>query len=163
MRVESPMCARRDGDSLRRRGRCSADRQQPARRHGRIGALDVNQLGLAEHHGGVDQPRGRLAEHDPTWRRGRFHPLRHSDLLADRGVTRCAETDFAGDHLTGVQPDPKLQVDTVTAATSAASFAVSSWISKAARQARKAWSSNATGAPNNAMMPSPVNLSTVPP
>src|SRR6516225_5219612 len=31
------------------------------------------------------------------------------------------------------------------------------------RQARIAWSSNATGAPNNAMIPSPVNLSTVPP
>src|SRR5271169_4131960 len=33
----------------------------------------------------------------------------------------------------------------------------------AARQARTAWSSNATGAPNTAMIPSPVNLSTVPP
>ena len=33
----------------------------------------------------------------------------------------------------------------------------------AARHARIAWSSNATGAPNTAMMPSPVNLSTVPP
>ena len=28
---------------------------------------------------------------------------------------------------------------------------------------RTAWSSNATGAPKTAMMPSPVNLSTVPP
>jgi hypothetical protein len=33
---------------------------------------------------------------------------------------------------------------------------------KAARQARIAWSSNAVGAPNTAMTPSPVNLSTVP-
>src|SRR5271163_4130790 len=33
----------------------------------------------------------------------------------------------------------------------------------AARQARIAWSSNATGAPNTAMIPSPANLSTVPP
>src|SRR6516225_3475706 len=31
------------------------------------------------------------------------------------------------------------------------------------RQARIAWSSNATGAPNTAIIPSPVNLSTVPP
>ena len=37
------------------------------------------------------------------------------------------------------------------------------WISKAARQARKAWSSSMVGAPNTAIMPSPVNLSTVPP
>ena len=36
-------------------------------------------------------------------------------------------------------------------------------MSKTAKQARKAWSSSAVGAPNTAMMPSPVNLSTVPP
>src|SRR5271166_3288377 len=46
---------------------------------------------------------------------------------------------------------------------SSASCLASSWIPSAARQARTAWSSNATGAPNTAMMPSPVNLSTVPP
>ena len=34
---------------------------------------------------------------------------------------------------------------------------------QAAWQARRAWSSSATGAPNSAMIPSPVNLSTVPP
>jgi hypothetical protein len=37
------------------------------------------------------------------------------------------------------------------------------WISSAAPHARRAWSSKATGAPNTAMIPSPVNLSTVPP
>jgi hypothetical protein len=33
----------------------------------------------------------------------------------------------------------------------------------AARHERSAWSSKAAGAPNTAMTPSPVNLSTVPP
>ena len=47
--------------------------------------------------------------------------------------------------------------------TSAANRVISPWISNAARHARTAWSSNATGAPNTAMTPSPVNLSTVPP
>jgi hypothetical protein len=32
-------------------------------------------------------------------------------------------------------------------------------MSRAANHARKAWSSNTTGAPKTAMMPSPVNLS----
>ena len=45
---------------------------------------------------------------------------------------------------------------------SAASAATPSIISSAARQAHWAWSSRAMGAPNSAMMPSPVNLSTVP-
>lgn len=36
-------------------------------------------------------------------------------------------------------------------------------LSNAAKQARRAWSSSAVGAPNTAMIPSPVNLSTVPP
>ena len=49
------------------------------------------------------------------------------------------------------------------ASASAASVLIACWMSSAARQARKAWSSRATGAPNKAMMPSPVNLSTVPP
>ena len=47
--------------------------------------------------------------------------------------------------------------------TSAAKCCASVWMSSAARQARTAWSSSAIGAPNTAMMPSPVNLSTVPP
>ncbi len=45
---------------------------------------------------------------------------------------------------------------------SAASSATPAIISSAARQAHCAWSSRAIGAPNSAMMPSPVNLSTVP-
>ena len=49
-----------------------------------------------------------------------------------------------------------------SALTSAASAATPSIISSAARQAHWAWSSRAIGAPNSAMIPSPVNLSTVP-
>ena len=47
--------------------------------------------------------------------------------------------------------------------TSAANRVISPWISNAARHARTAWSSNARGAPNTAMTPSPVKLPTVPP
>ncbi len=46
--------------------------------------------------------------------------------------------------------------------TSAANRFASCWMASAARHARKAWSSNATGAPNTAITPSPV-YSTVPP
>src|SRR6185312_16559002 len=42
-----------------------------------------------------------------------LHPLSHSDLLPDRGVTVRPRTDLTGDHLTGVQTDPQLQLDTV--------------------------------------------------
>ena len=41
--------------------------------------------------------------------------------------------------------------------TSAASCLAAAWICNAAMQARTAWSSSAVGAPNTAMMPSPVN------
>src|SRR5262249_54153522 len=41
------------------------------------------------------------------------HPLRHADLIADRRVTLCPRTYFAGDHLAGVQPDPQRQVEIV--------------------------------------------------
>ena len=47
--------------------------------------------------------------------------------------------------------------------TSSARSLMPRWMSKAARHARSAWSSTATGAPNTAMIPSPVNLSRVPP
>jgi hypothetical protein len=33
------------------------------------------------------------------------HPLRHSDLLAYRGVTHASRADLAGYHLPGIQPD----------------------------------------------------------
>ena len=78
--------------------------------------------------------------------------------------TRCTRTDFAGDDFAGVQPDPQLQGNAVAKLdTSAPSCPTAFWSSNAARHARKAWSSNAIGAPNTAITPSPVNLSTVPP
>ena len=56
------------------------------------------------------------------------------------------------------------QFDAVTIADlGGQAAATSSCMPKAARHARTAWSSNARGAPNTAMMPSPVNLPTVPP
>ena len=80
-----------------------------------IGTLDLNQLRVTEHRRALDQPCGGGAEHHPTRRCRRFHPLGHADLLTDRGVTRAARTDLPGDHLPGVQPDPQLKLDTIAA------------------------------------------------
>ena len=60
-----------------------------------------------------NQSRGGVAEHHPTRRSDRFHPLCHPDLLTDGGVTERPRTDFTGDHLTGIEADPQLQFDTV--------------------------------------------------
>ena len=67
-----------------------------------------------------------------------------------------------GDDLTRVQADPDRDVDPV-AAEWTASRRTSRCRFSAARHPRSAWSSRATGAPKTAMIPSPVNLSTVPP
>ena len=81
--------------------------------HRLVGTLDLNQLGLAQGRCAINQSRGGRAEHHPTRRGDRLHPLSHSDLLTDGGVTEWAGTDFTGDHLTGVQAHPQLQVHTV--------------------------------------------------
>ena len=90
-----------------------ADAQQAMGAHTIVGTLDLNQLGLAQGCCAVNQSRGGRAEHHPARRGDRLHPLRHSDLLTDRGVTQRPGADLAGDHLTGVQAHPQPQVDTV--------------------------------------------------
>ena len=87
--------------------------QQPTGGHRLVGTLDLNQLGLAEGRCALNQSRGGRAEHHPTRRSDRLHPLRHPDLLTDRGVTERPRTDLTGDHLTGVQAHPQPEVDTV--------------------------------------------------
>ena len=86
---------------------------QPARGNRFVGALDAHQLRFSQHHGVLDQPRGGLRQHHPARRGHRFHPLRHPDLLTDRGVTQRPRTDLTGDHLTGVQSHAHLEVHTV--------------------------------------------------
>ena len=46
---------------------------------------------FAEHRGVINQLRGGRAEHHPTRRCHRLHPLRHPDLFADGGVTQAPE------------------------------------------------------------------------
>ena len=131
---------------------------------GSLGTLDLHQLRLAESRRALNQSRGGRAEHHPTRRCHRFHPLRHPDLLTDGGVTQSARTDLTGDHLTGVKSHPQPQIHTVALLdVDGKPLRSPPERPSAARQARTAWSSNATGAPNTAMIPSPVNLSTVPP
>ncbi len=137
--------------------------EQAARRHWGVGALDRHHLRFAEDDYAPDELRGRIAEHDPAGRRRGLHSLRHPDLLADCGVTNCGGTELAGNHLARVQAHPQKKAEPSCRSISAAIPWTARWISRAARQARNAWSSRATGAPNTAMMPSPVNWSTVAP
>ena len=90
-----------------------AHAQQPTGRDRFIGTLDLNQLRLAESRCALNQSRGGRAEHHPTRRSDRLHPLRHPHLLTNSGVTQSARTDLTGDHLTGVQAHPQLQLHTV--------------------------------------------------
>jgi hypothetical protein len=69
------------------------------------------------------------------------------------GVSGHERVAFARDDLTGVDADPCLQPSLITAAR----------ISQAARTARRASSSCATGTPETAITASPTNFSTVPP
>ena len=89
------------------------DRQQPPRPNRGVCTLDRMQFVLSEHHRVLDQSGRRLTEHDTTGWRYRFHPLRHTDLFSDGRVTSVVRTDFAGNDLTRVQPDPQLQDDAV--------------------------------------------------
>ena len=140
-------------DSVRRDGSVCADGQQPPRMHRFVGTLDLNELEVTENYGVLDQSCGGLAEHDSAGRRDGLHPLGHADLLADSRVTRCARTDFAGDDLAGVQADSQLATWCRRPSGSPA---------RPGRRGKRGLPS-VIGAPNTAMMPSPVNLSTVPP
>ena len=94
-------------DSARPTARCCSP--MPNSRwaaHRLIGTLDPNQLRLAESRCAINQSRGGRAEHHPTRRSDRLHPLSHPDLLTDSGVTERARTDLTGDHLTRVQARP---------------------------------------------------------
>jgi hypothetical protein len=93
-----------------------AHAQQPKSGDWFVGPLDQNVLRLIESGSASDQPRGGRAEHHPTRRGHRFHPLRHANLLTHGGVTERPRADFTGDHLPGVQPDPQPQIHTVSLA-----------------------------------------------
>src|SRR6202011_4722704 len=87
--------------------------QQAMGRDRLIGTLDPNQLRLAESRCAINQPSRGLTEHDPARRSRCFHPLGHTDLLADGGVTESPRTDLTGVPLARVQAHPQLQLDTV--------------------------------------------------
>ncbi len=90
-----------------------AHAQKPLGGHRRVGTLDLHQLSVAESRSALNQPCSGQAEHHPTRRCHRLHPLRHPDLFTDGGVTEWPRTDFTGDHLTGVKSHPQLEADTV--------------------------------------------------
>jgi len=90
-----------------------ANRQQPTRTHRFVGALDVNQLRLTESCCVIDKSCGGRAEHHATRRSDRFHPLGHTDLLTDGGVTVSPGTDLTRNYLTGVKTDAQLEIHAV--------------------------------------------------
>src|SRR6202007_2911896 len=77
--------------------------------------LDVHNLALTQGNSILDEPYGRLTEHDTARRCHGFHPLGHAHLSTDRGVPEVAGADLAGDHLTGIQADAYPQIDPVSA------------------------------------------------
>ena len=95
--------------------------QQPPGRHGLVGTFDADHLRFAESRSALDKSRCGRAEHHPTRRGHRLHPLRHADLLTDGGVAERTRTDLTGDHLTGVQPHPQLKITPSRSLTSSAS------------------------------------------
>ncbi len=52
-----------------------------------VGTLDPDKLGFAEIRRSINQSSGGLADEHPARRSDGLHPLRHTDLLSDRGVT----------------------------------------------------------------------------
>ena len=78
-----------------------------------IRVFDADTLNCTQSRHPLDQPRRGRAEHHATRRCPRLHPLGHTDLLTNGGVTERPRTDFTGDHLTGVKSHPQLQVHTV--------------------------------------------------
>ena len=87
--------------------------QQPLGRDRLIGTLDPNHLRLTESRCAINQSRGGCAQHHPTRRSDRLHPLRHPHLLTDGGVTERPRTDFTGDHLTRIESHPQPQFHAV--------------------------------------------------
>jgi hypothetical protein len=87
--------------------------QQQTGGHRRVRTLDLDELNFTQSCSALNKPRSRPAEHHPTWRSHRLHPLGHTDLLTDGGVPERPGTDLPGDHLTGVQSHPQLQFYTV--------------------------------------------------
>ena len=75
------------------------------------GAFNAHKFRSAKVHHVLDEPCRRFAEHHTAGRCNRFHPLRHADLITDRGVTEGTGADFAGNNRTGVQADTNLEVD----------------------------------------------------
>ena len=75
------------------------DAHQPLGRDGLIGTLDLNQFNLAQSRYTINESRGRCAQHHPAGS-DRLHPLSHSHLLTDGGVTERPRTDLTGNHLT---------------------------------------------------------------
>ena len=61
--------------------------------------LDVDLLGRPKLHATDDQARRRIGTKNGPWWRGGLHPLRHTNRMADHGVTIWATPDFAGDDL----------------------------------------------------------------
>src|ERR1700758_1822622 len=91
------------------------DAQETASRHTLVNTLDAHNLALPQGNSILDEPCGRLTEHDTARRCHGFHPLGHAHLSTHRGITEVGGAALAGDHLTGLQADAYPQIDPVSA------------------------------------------------
>jgi len=93
----------------------AVDAQETTRRHAHGETFDVHGLALTQDNAILDEPCGRLTEHDTARRCRRFHPLGHAHLFTHCGVTEVGRADFTGDHSTGIEADAQTEVDPVPA------------------------------------------------
>ena len=133
-------------------------RTRPPELHGLGLALELAHAGVLVDHGGLGRPLRRVADEDAARLgdrldpRGGVHEVAGHHALADR-----ADRDRG---LAREDAGPRPQVGDPTSWPRASTAAARS---SAARTARSASSSLATGAPHTAITASPMNFSTVPP
>ena len=72
----------------------AVDAQETTRRHAHGETFDVHGLALTQDNAILDEPCGRLTEHDTARRCRRFHPLGHAHLFTHCGVTEVGRADF---------------------------------------------------------------------
>jgi hypothetical protein len=88
---------------------------QAARHYRLFRAFDTHQFRFGQLYGILNEAGGGRAQHHATRWGDRFHPLRHSHLFADGGVTQSPRADVAGDDLPRVQAHSQSQFHAVAA------------------------------------------------
>ncbi len=132
-------------------------RPQPEQRQRARHPLDRLRALAREREEALDVAGRELGDQHRAQRRQFLQTRGDTHHLSLGGVVHAQViADLADDDRAGIDADGACSRYPVPATSFAASGASRSWIASAARQARLTWSSAAIGAPNRAMMPSPV-------